>query len=177
MQFETLFFNKIPCTMTKKGYREVTPSTFWAQAEKRFPGISNAKGCYIFGLATSGGGLRPYYVGQATKTFIQEVFAVRKREHYHGCINDKYGTPVLILIPAVTQTGQYVKGKKDRLIDWVETLLIGYALAKNPNLLNRQKTKNLSEAIIPGLLNTPQGKNNTKDSKALKKMLFGETQK
>ncbi|MCL2629231.1 MAG: hypothetical protein FWD33_00845 [Alphaproteobacteria bacterium] len=176
MKFDTFFFDSIPLKWNRKT-REIDKSVFWKQAETKqgFQGISEAKGCYIFGLSCAGG-LMPYYVGQAKKTFKQEVFGLHQMRIYDKCINNNKGTPVLILVSAMTGKNEFSKANHDKVINWVEDLLISYALERNPKVENSSKTAYWKNVEIPGLWKTGWGKN-TKDSNALKRMFFGQQRK
>jgi len=167
-----VFLEKIPCTRSKKGFKIINEPAFWERAEERYPGISSAKGCYVFGLSAAGG-MKPHYVGKATKTFKQEVFAAGKRNHYLKCMNDKSGTPIIILIAAITNKGQLAQGVRDGAIAWIEEMLINSALLRNPDLINRQKIAYAKSIIIPGFMNTVQGQSNHSGATALRNMFFG----
>ena len=43
-------------------------------------------------------------------------------------------------------------------IEYLETMLIGMALRRNPDLLNVQQTRWLREMVVPGVINTRRGK-------------------
>src|SRR5262245_60180744 len=58
--------------------RTAEAATFWAK-HKAF---KTRRGCYVFGIR-SGGGIRPMYVGKATKSFGQEVFEPHKLNKYN----------------------------------------------------------------------------------------------
>jgi hypothetical protein len=131
-----------------------------------------ARGCYIFGLKAAGG-IKPYYVGKTSgQSFKNEIFTPDKILKYRDAMDKRQnGTPVFILIQAITKTGKIAKGDTG-LIDWVESRLIESALARNPrDLINKLKTNYPSDAVIPGFWNSPIGAN--KHSKALNSMLFG----
>ncbi len=79
-----------------------------------------------------GAKVRPYYVGKATKTFGQEVFAPTKLVHYnHAMANQKLGTPCLFLVVAPRH------GATPQLIGHAERELIRMAAQANPNLCNK----------------------------------------
>jgi len=86
-------------------------------------------GCYVFGIRTAQGAIRPYYVGKATKGFGKEIFTADKLLKYNNSVLlKKYGTPVMFLIAHPLQ-----KGKNNiRLIEELEYCLIGLAYKKNP---------------------------------------------
>ncbi len=122
--------------------------------------LSEAVGCYIFSIR-AGKGILPWYVGLAEKqTFRKECFTAHKLVKYNECINHRKGTPVLTFVPKVTKTNRHSKpgknGHKD--IQFLETMLIGACLMRNPELMNIKDTKLLREMVVPGLLNTPKGR-------------------
>lgn len=171
MKFKPVFV-AIPFERIKMNVKKLDPDKFWDNAEKVSSGISDARGCYIFGLQAAGG-IKPYYVGKTSgQSFKNEVFTPDKMLKYREAMDKrKNGTPVLVLIQAITQTGKIAKGDTG-LIDWVESRLIESALARNPNdLINKLKTNYPSDVVIPGFWNSPVGAN--KHSKALNAMLFG----
>ncbi|MBK6688480.1 MAG: hypothetical protein IPG45_28670 [Deltaproteobacteria bacterium] len=75
-----------------KGGRTITNEnvqSFWGDNDD----LGGRKGCYIFGIR-AGKGWTPGYVGKATKSFKQEVFAHDKLTRYQQFLADyKRGTP------------------------------------------------------------------------------------
>ena len=66
-------------------------SEFWLTTN----GLEKRRGCYVFAVRAAKG-YRPLYVGKATKTLKQEVFATHKLEKYQRALADiGKGTPVL----------------------------------------------------------------------------------
>ena len=130
-------------------------AAFWEREkdESELP-IDTAVGCYIYAIR-AGKGVTPWYVGQAKKSFGQEVFALDKykkyAEHYAGI---KKGTPIVLLIIRQTPKGKIENVKIAKAeADWVEDYLIRCALDKNPHLLNKQKTQHFTTVTIPGIHN------------------------
>ena len=72
---------------------------FWKTVEGAADGLAAARGCYIFGIR-AGKGAKPWYVGQAKRSFKQECFAPHKLVHYNGQISGSKGTPILLLLRA-----------------------------------------------------------------------------
>ncbi len=149
--------------------KEVKKS-FWEMVEKRKSGLTTACGCYLFAIRV-GKGFTPCYVGLAEKGFQKECFAVHKIKIYNEVLSDYgTGTPHLFLIAKLTKkNNKFVKpsknGRKD--IKFLENMLIGTAIVKNPDLKNKMKTKYLREMRVPGLIHTPK-KRLTNDEKQFK---------
>ena len=71
---------------------------FWQQVEEKFAqGLAKASGCYIFGTR-AGKGAMPWYVGKATKTFLQECFTDRNLRKYDKVLVERKGTPILFFL-------------------------------------------------------------------------------
>lgn len=122
---------KILTTKQKVG-RTITKtdiSAFWSISATVAKGV----GCYVFGIRT-GKGVTPLYVGKATKSFAQEVFAADKLNKYYNAISQyKKGSPVLFFVchPASK------KGKPNLThIKALEKLLIQQGALANPKLIN-----------------------------------------
>lgn len=137
-------------------------SHFWAQVreEEEWESLGHnrlchAIGCYVF-LLRYGDKYRPFYVGKtnAKSGFYSEIFAPHKLDHYQNIISEHpRHTPLMLLFPLRTPTWTlsraYVTNRP--LIEWMERILIGMALAKNPDLYNRRDTKNLKNCIVDGV--------------------------
>lgn len=123
-------------------------------------GLSGAIGCYIFSIR-AGKGILPWYVGLAIKqSFRKECFTSHKLLHYNNAIAGRKGTPLLTLVPKYTPSGRLVgpTGSRHRDIEFLEAMLISSCLRRNKDLRNKKDTKLLKEMVVPGLLNTPKGK-------------------
>lgn len=83
----------------------------------------------------------------------------QKLNHYDNCIAARRGTPLLTLIPKLTQTDCFAQpiGIPQKDISVLEKMLIGACLQKNKELVNVRDTKIFRDMIVPGYLNTPQG--------------------
>jgi hypothetical protein len=114
------------------GGKSITPvqiKSFWTEN----PNYVSAVGCYVFGMR-AGKGITPLYVGKATKSFGQEVFAPHKLTKYlPGLAEYKSGTPVLFFVA-------YPGSKKGttnlKHIAALEKFLIQQAVIANPYLSN-----------------------------------------
>ena len=140
---------------------KVSLATLWQSIDERIEdGLSGAIGCYIFSIR-AGKGVLPWYVGLAEKqSFRKECFTSHKLKHYNNAIANRKGTPLLTLVAKYTPKGKLVgpTGNEHRDIQFLETMLIASCMNRNGDLYNVKDTKLLREMVVPGLLNTPQGK-------------------
>lgn len=139
-------------------------SDFWADLDKNLGhSVSEGIGCYIFSVKAGRGAL-PWYVGLAEKqSFRKECFTPHKLNHYNNSIAGRKGIPILTLIGKYTPGNKLIlpTGAEHRDIQFLELLLIANAMSKNGALLNIKDTKLLREMVVPGLLNSSQGKPTT----------------
>lgn len=149
---------------------------FWTNVASECEGLNKACGCYIFVVNN-----KPYYVGKTeARSFDRECLTPRNQNIFKDVLNERYrGKPSLYLIAKLTKNGRrtrngrrFAKPSKTRHsdIEFLETLFIGQALKKNPNLENILKTKKLKKMHVPGFLNTRRG-SNTISSSQLKVIL------
>jgi len=146
---------------------------FWNDVNAEKEDLSEAVGCYIFSVR-AGRGLLPWYIGLAEKqSFRQECFAIHKLVNYNETIAARKGTPVLTLLPKFTATGRYASQSKNGHgdIQFLEKMLIGLAVRRNSELVNIKNTRLLKEMVVPGILNTPRGRQ--KKSVDMLKSLMG----
>jgi len=132
---------------------------FWRMVDEEWDGLKGASGCYVFALKTSGGPI-PWYVGRAERqSFEKEIFAVHKLHQYDDVLADFKGTPYIFLIPRMTPTDRLCKPTKSEnaSIRFLETLLIGMAIRRNPRLKNTKDTTFLRTLSVRGLLNSDKG--------------------
>ncbi len=131
---------------------------FVSQVEATREGLSDAHGCYVFGIA-SGRGTLPWYVGKAENlSFLREVFTPTKLVHYNDVLSDRYrGKPVLFLIPRMTPRGRFCKPGENNTVSYLETMLIGIGMRRNAELRNKRDTKLLRELKVRGLFNADLG--------------------
>jgi hypothetical protein len=135
-----------------KGGRVITTSEaklFWSEN----PEFNKKRGCYVFGIR-AGKGIKPAYVGKATRSFEQEVFTPHKRAKYMEALSlSGKGTPVLFFV-CLPKT----KGAPNRSqINEVESFLIQTGMKANRGLLNEKKTR-VEAWSIRGVLRSGQGK-------------------
>jgi hypothetical protein len=124
---------------------------FWSD----HPSLAKERGCYIFAMR-SGGGVRPTYVGKATKTFEQETFTHHKlSEHYHrALVSQTKGTPVLFFFFHPRKKG----ATNRKLIDALETFLIQQCKWRNPNRLTNKRKLPKHKWAVSGVVRSGVGK-------------------
>jgi hypothetical protein len=138
-------------------------AAFWEQTAKQTAiDLRTACGCYVLALQ-NGENIVPWYVGKAEKaTFEVRCFDDSHFVTWFQAIGDgetrRRGKPLLFLLPRCTPTERLSKPGTWHDIRFLETMLIGMALRRNPDLLNVQHTRMLREMIVPGVINTPPGK-------------------
>lgn len=149
---------------SRSGAKVIDKSTitaFWTDYSE----FKNERGVYVFGLR-AGRGLTPGYVGEATKSFGQEVFTNDKLAKYGRFLAEyKKGNPILFFAVLPKKRG----APNATHIGDLEDFLIQAALTKNPDLQNVQGTKQ-AEWGIRGVLRSGKG-NPGAAAKALKSML------
>lgn len=127
----------------------------WRKVHEAKDYLQCALGCYIFALRKRGGGIVPWYVGKTCRQgFIRECFEPHKLVYFNEVVAGEAGVPLLYLIARVTPGGKFTKSFPARESDYLETLLIGMALQRNPSLKNVTRTKLLKELHVPGLVNS-----------------------
>ena len=136
----------------------------WERVEGTHRGLPEACGCFVFGVRT-GGGQKPWYVGQANKrAFRHEVFADHKLKYYTDVVlNQERGSPVVYLVARSTPTQRLSRpsevGYRD--IDALELILIGQALRRNPDLCNKKATRLYRDMMVHGVMNSAPGNRGT----------------
>lgn len=142
---------------------------FWKAIDEGVPGLSYAVGCYIFCI-----GSKPWYVGLAEKqSFRSECFQPHKINAFNSALDKVRGTPSLILIAKITPKERFAKPGVNghKATRFLEDLLIGMALSKNPKLENIRGTKFKKKVVVPGIVNTPHGKNKSKSVQFLREIM------
>lgn len=156
--------------ITDQSLKELGP-----ELEAEEPGLSDACGCYVFGVR-AGRGMTPYYVGQACKrSILKEALNPSNREKYNKVISESKGNPIIFFIPMRTPRGKLRKRSKGDggipALDFLESWFISMAIEKNPDLINIKETKFLRSLHVTGVFNPKHGEA-TADSTALRKTLF-----
>ena len=124
-------------------------ASFWEE----HPSLADRRGCYVFAIR-AGRGITPAYVGRATKTFRQEVFARDKIAKYqHVLAEYRRGTPVIFLLAAPQGRGK----PNVSIVRELESFLIQSALSVNADLVNVHGTKR-AQFSIAGVLRGGKGK-------------------
>jgi hypothetical protein len=169
MQFEIFGPYEIPRNgrLVSGSRRDHRP--FWEEVESDCEGLSFACGCYVLVIRN-----RAWYVGLAeSQSFNPECFSSHKIVQYNAALQMVTGRPSLILIAKLTPQGRFahpsVNGHRDA--HFLENLLIGLALGRNPDLQNARGTGLLREMRVPGLLNTGRGQARALPVQALKEAL------
>ncbi len=87
--------------------------------------------------------------------------------HYTWALHQNHrGSPILFFIARQKKKSDgFARATAAKEIDWLERLLISYALDANPKLFNKKATRYLRDLVVPGVINTPQGKSPAASSK------------
>jgi hypothetical protein len=102
----------------------------------------------------AGAGMKPSYVGKATRAFRREVFQYHKLTRYQQQLADcRAGTPILFFVALPRRRG----APATRHVAELEQFLIDAAAAVNPELLNVRCVSNPVWAI-GGVLRRASGK-------------------
>ncbi len=139
-----------------------------AEGEQFFamhPSLKSRVGCYVFAMR-SGGGIKPAYVGKATKNFGQECFTPHKLGKCNEILSS-YSKGTLVLFFFESQNG---KRAPTYQINLLENFLIQSALSMNDELLNIKKTKQESWSIR-GIIRSKKGGKPSEAAKAAAGML------
>lgn len=132
---------------------------------KKHQAIGKKRGCYIHAIR-SGGGIKPVYVGKATKKFSQECFATHKIGKCNEALVDyEKGSLVVLFLEAPTGKGR----PNAKQIGFLEKFLIQAAIGVNADLLNVKGTKQ-AEWSIKGVIRSKKGKPSS-SAAALKRVL------
>ena len=154
----------IPVKSTRGGARRIDAEglpDFWEDAEPS----ADRPGCYVFAMR-AGKGFTPYYIGKATKSFAGECFTSHKVIKYNEALASyRKGRPVLFFVVHPIQKGALNK----KVISKIEGFLIQLGVARNPDLLNIQNTRQDKWAIA-GVVRGRRGKPSTA-AQAFKKMM------
>ena len=139
---QKLMWSTVRASALSKGYKERD--------------LETAIGCYAFGLR-HGESLKPWYVGMtvAQGGFRREVFQPHKLWKYNKVIEVRNGSPVMFLMPLLTPADRFSRDRSLSvpLIQWVEKMLFGVALRRNPDCENQRDTKYLRHVEVRGVFN------------------------
>lgn len=128
---------------------------FWDGVDGEEPGLPEACGCYIISVRNV-----VWYVGvAASQPFRRECFAPHTINKIDEAMDKGRGKAMLHLLAKVTSSKRFarpsVNGHRDA--KFLETLMIGIALQRNQELLNKSDTAIFREIEVPGFFNSPQG--------------------
>lgn len=133
---------------------------FWEAVDEQHPGLPRACGCYVFALR-HGDHTIPVYVGKAERLlFKHECFSSSKRLLLDRQLDEAPNKrPILYLLPKITSQQKFCRPTRRQYpaIQFLENLLIGMAIERNPKLANIKQTKFLKELFVPGLINSGSG--------------------
>ncbi|MDB5363726.1 MAG: hypothetical protein JWO51_5023 [Rhodospirillales bacterium] len=137
-------------------------------------GLESAIGCYAFGLK-NGTNYKPWYIGMtvAKRGFRGEILQPHKLAHYNTVVGSKKGTPVMFLFPLLTGNWHFSRDRGDSvpLVRWVEKMLFGIALTRNPECRNQRDTKFLRNVEVRGVFNSRQPGRSSEAMQAVRSML------
>ena len=158
MNFRT--FGPFPIALDEHGNIPQSMNEFWKSVNSSHTGLSEARGCYVFGINSSGSKrILPWYVGMTNRqSFEFECFKSHQRNHYSRAINHyRRARAHLYVIAQLAESGKFYRGTAGKAIMFLETYLIGFALYANEDLLNKRDTKLYRELVVPGFLNSKTG--------------------
>jgi hypothetical protein len=122
--------------------RASAKKAFWSTVDNEEEFLPASCGCYLFAIRASKG-IKPWYVGLAAKQpFEKECFTASKINIYNDVLANGKGTPILFLVSKRTKSRKLVRPSKKsrhRATTYLETVMIGAALEKNPELMNIKK--------------------------------------
>lgn len=154
MQFRT--YGPIEITLDSHG-RILNPLTdFWKDVERRRRGLKEGRGCYVFGIGTTGSQrITPWYVGMTHQgNFYKECFGAHQCKQYAYALAEyRRKKAFMYLVPQTTALGKLYRGRTGGSIDQLEQFLIGLAVLENDELCNKQGTGFWKDVVLPGFLN------------------------
>jgi hypothetical protein len=152
----------------RPGGRTLNFADFWSD-DSDAAYLAGERGCYVFAIRNRG--LKPIYVGKATKTFKQETFnQANKHKYQSGFSEYAKGTPLMYFVVHPTQKGK----TNSKQIGQVEDFLIQAGVAKNPDIQNVKGTAR-PDWSIKGVVRSSAGKRSATEDEFAK--LFDIQQK
>ena len=141
---------------------------FWENVESIADGLSDACGCYAFIIRN-----KIWYIGRTKKQgFKGECFTDHKLKIYNKALIQHQGKPRLMLVAKLTDADRFSQPSDSHGdIIFLEKMLIGLSLKRNPDLINIKDTKLLRHMAVPGVINTWQGAGAAKSVQFLKRSL------
>ncbi len=158
--FENFGPFELPRNQLKSRVLHESLPEFWSKTVNSSPlgrpGLSHAKGCYIFAMKAARG-FKPWYVGQTNRqSFEKEACQDHKLAQKYNPVIERYksGTPVIFLIARMTPTrGDFSTRVSAREAKWLESHLISLAMEANTNLTNKRDHPIWAQINVPGLVN------------------------
>jgi hypothetical protein len=138
---------------------------FWKS--KDASAYKDKKGVYVFVIQTQNTYI-PWYVGQASKSFQQEVFTDDKLEKYNSALAEykqNFKPHLQFLVP------EKKKGAPNqRALDELEKTLTLWGKERNPSIKNTQNTREVQRFAIAGIT-TPDKGAPKKEARLLKEIM------
>lgn len=131
------------------GGKEVVVDNFWSNRHTR--GLKEEKGVYVYAIKSSKTKIfTPFYVGQAKKTFEQEVFQPRNLLKYgHAVRIYMRGYPAMFFVVYPVKRGKV----NEKEVTEIESHLIKLGVTVNPNIENDRGIKGFAWSIN-GVINS-----------------------
>lgn len=142
---------------------------FWDWVDGDEEGLSYSCGCYVLSIRGT-----PWYVGMAQRQdFRHECFSHHKITLFDTALSKGKGSPKLHLIARRTPGGKFCKTSSNayRDVEFLENLLIGFALQRNDELVNIRGTTLLRNMHVSGFVNTKKGEARAQTVIDLRKIL------
>jgi hypothetical protein len=142
---------------------------FWDEMEQHSEGLTWGCGCYLFSVRSV-----VWYVGMTDhQAFRQECFQPHKINHINEAIRCGKGPASIFLLPRLTPGGRFMQPSSNGIpgLQDMELLLIGVAIERNGELLNKHSTKVLRESVVPGFWNSPRGCGRRHEVRRFKKIM------
>lgn len=122
---------------------------FWESCDNQHPGLSEAKGLYVFSIRNRTN-FAPAYVGiTSEQTFSLEVFNAKNKVMILGPLSKQRGVLCLHFLakPNGVNSG-FSKNVSKKTLIWTEMFLIQLCMRKNPELLNLKGAQFLETTSI-----------------------------
>jgi hypothetical protein len=106
--------------------------------------------------------------------FRGEVFEQHKLNHYNKVLSSQQGSPIMFLMPLLTPDGKFSRDRNTTkpLIEWVEKMLLGVAVRKNPDCRNKRDTRYLRKVVVNGVFGA-QGRGRPEEMAVAAREMFG----
>lgn len=157
--------------------------SMWDQVDNSDEELRSTIGCYMFCIR-NGSNIVPWYVGMTVRKegFYGEVFEDHKLDLYNF-VTDRRGVREMFFFPLMTgdmtDVGRFSRSRsaKKPVILWLEKVLMGIALERNPELLNTRDLTLPRSVTVRGLIGERlKGRPYHEVAKA-RQALFGNSEK